>query len=91
MEPPPPPVEPKAKVGAKLPRTKTAFEVSLATANTAKKAFLYAREKSEHLLENIATGPTYVKEKDSYEIELTWLAIEMKDAQKKCVFTLAFV
>ena len=49
VEPPPLPVEPKAKAGAKQPRTKTAFEVSLATANTAKKAFLDAREKSEKM------------------------------------------
>ena len=34
----------------------------------------------------MATDPTYVKEKDSYEIELTALAKAMKKTQKKGVF-----
>ena len=42
------------------------------------------------MLENMAADPTYVKEKDSYEIELKGLAKEMKDAQKKCVFNRGF-
>jgi len=71
---------------AKTPRAKTVFEISLAAALVTKKAFLDAKGKAQQMLENMASDPTYVKEKDSCETELKGLAKSMNEAQHKKVF-----